>query len=111
MNKLAFYVAGAGGGAITSVIELCKDTNNATVVRLGGVLGKFFLTGGNVYLSPTSWAIIMIILVSVFGFTTYHSKKRRGNHNKAALPGKERSPTAPAFPASSSRSGRRSTAP
>lgn len=66
MNKLAFYVAGAGGGAITSVIELCKDTNNATVVRLGGVLGKFFLTGGNVYLSPTSWAIIMIILVSVF---------------------------------------------
>ena len=36
---------------------------------------------------------------------------RRRSHNNAALPGKERGPTASAFPASSSRSGRRSTAP
>jgi hypothetical protein len=66
MNAWRFYLAGAGGGALTAILDFSKDWNNGTVARMASVLGQHLLSGVNLYLSASFWAIILIVTVSLF---------------------------------------------
>jgi hypothetical protein len=66
MNRWPFYLAGAGSGALTAILDFIKDWNNGTVARVASGLGQHLFAGTNLYLSPAFWAIVMIIIVSLF---------------------------------------------
>jgi hypothetical protein len=66
MEKLPFYLAGAGAGALTGILDLFKDHNNGTVARVGRGLREHLFGGADLLLAPTFWAIVLIVVVSLF---------------------------------------------
>ena len=66
MDKLPFYAAGAGAGTLTSILDLLKDPNQGTIARVGSMLKEHLFGGLNMFVSPVFWAIVLIIVVSLF---------------------------------------------
>jgi hypothetical protein len=66
MGKLPFYAAGAGAGALTSILDLLKDSNQGTIARVGSMLKENLFGGHNLFFSPVFWAIVLLICVSLF---------------------------------------------
>jgi TPR repeat len=66
MDKLPFYVAGAGAGALTSILDLLKDPNQGTIARVGSMLKEHLFGGVNLFFSPAFWGIVLIVGVSLF---------------------------------------------
>jgi hypothetical protein len=66
MDRLPFYLAGAGAGALTSILDLLKDPNQGTVARVGSMLKEHLFGGLNLFFSPAFWAIILVLAASLF---------------------------------------------
>jgi len=76
MNKIPFYLAGAGGGALSSLLDLFQHPNQGTISRVGAMLREQFFGEANVLFSPAFWGIILIILVSIFVCWIYETTSR-----------------------------------
>jgi len=76
MSKLPFYLAGAGGGALTSFLDLVQHPNQGTVDRVGSTLKEQFFGETSVFLGSAFWSIALIILVSVFVCWVYETTSR-----------------------------------
>lgn len=67
MNKWPFYLAGAGGGALTATLDFFKDWHTGTVARVSSVLGEHLLSGATLFnLRAPFWTIILIVATSLF---------------------------------------------
>jgi hypothetical protein len=76
MSKLPFYLAGAGGGALTSILDLVQHPNQGTIGRVGSMLKEQLFGDANVFFSPAFWGIILIVAVSVFVCWVYEATSR-----------------------------------
>jgi hypothetical protein len=65
-NKLPFYLAGAGAGALTSILDLLKDANQGTIARVGSMLKEALFPTVSLFLGPAFWGIVLVVLVSLF---------------------------------------------
>jgi hypothetical protein len=66
MKKLPFYLAGGGAGVFTSFLDLLKDPNQGTIARVGAMLRENLLAGVNLFFAPAFWAIVLIVIASLF---------------------------------------------
>jgi len=76
MISWRFYAAGAGGGAMAAILDFFRDWNNGTVARVASVLGQHLFGGINLLLSSGFWAIILIVMVSLFVCWIYEVTSR-----------------------------------
>ena len=71
-----FYVAGAGAGAFVAFIDFMNNTQNGTVAKMGAVLDRHLFPQIDLLLSPNFWAILLIVLVSIFVCWVYEVESR-----------------------------------
>jgi hypothetical protein len=75
-TKWEIYIAGAGAGALTSLLDFLKDVNNGTIARIGTVLDKHLFPDLELFLGANFWAIVLVVVVTLFVCWIYEAQTK-----------------------------------